>query len=200
MRENRCVGACGIVEKFNKTIGPSRTRPSQPRGEDPMSSRSSGSGRKPRPPTPTIAKCPPTPAPSLCSAPPAILRGANFFPRFTSLAAHHCLAPRFRLVGFARSPMTDDAFRAIEQRISAQVRPGFRDSDSPSGIRAASALLHRAITTIPRPIKTCSSASKNSTARAISAAIGFSIFPTPPEIYRAYIEQLGKAGSGEAAG
>ena len=35
----------------------------------------------------------------------------KIFPALYELAANHCLAPSFRLVGFARSPMTDDAFR-----------------------------------------------------------------------------------------
>jgi glucose-6-phosphate 1-dehydrogenase len=36
----------------------------------------------------------------------------KLLPALFDLARHGCLAPRFRLLGFARSPMTDDDFRA----------------------------------------------------------------------------------------
>ena len=35
----------------------------------------------------------------------------KLFPALYDLARHACLAPRFRLLGFARTPMNDDAFR-----------------------------------------------------------------------------------------
>ena len=35
----------------------------------------------------------------------------KIFPALFELAANNCLAPSFKLIGFARSPMTDDAFR-----------------------------------------------------------------------------------------
>ncbi len=35
----------------------------------------------------------------------------KLLPALYDLAQHACLAPRFRLLGFARTPMTDDAFR-----------------------------------------------------------------------------------------
>jgi glucose-6-phosphate 1-dehydrogenase len=39
----------------------------------------------------------------------------KLLPALRDLSAHSCLAPRFRLVGFGRTPMTDDAFRSLSE-------------------------------------------------------------------------------------
>jgi glucose-6-phosphate 1-dehydrogenase len=39
----------------------------------------------------------------------------KLLPALRRLSAHACLAPRFRLVGFGRTPMTDEAFRSLSE-------------------------------------------------------------------------------------
>jgi glucose-6-phosphate 1-dehydrogenase len=50
----------------------------------------------------------------------------KLIPALYDLASHACLAPRYSILGFARSPMTDDSFRSATGdavRSSSEVRP-----------------------------------------------------------------------------
>ena len=51
----------------------------------------------------------------------------KLLPALYDLAVHNCLAPRFKLLGFARSEMTDDAFRQEAKQALPQDGAGARD-------------------------------------------------------------------------
>ena len=50
----------------------------------------------------------------------------KLLPALFDLAWHACLAPRFRLLGFARTPMSGDDFRRIAEKAMAKAPPGER--------------------------------------------------------------------------
>ena len=53
----------------------------------------------------------------------------KLLPALYDLAVHACLAPRFRLIGFARSEMSDDQFRSVtSQAITKKDGPGADES------------------------------------------------------------------------
>ena len=51
----------------------------------------------------------------------------KLLPALFDLAWHACLAPRFRLLGFARTPMSDNDFRRIAEKSLAKAPPGAPD-------------------------------------------------------------------------
>ena len=56
----------------------------------------------------------------------------KLLPALYDLASHQCLAPRFRLIGFARSEMTDDAFRASSDEALPKNKNGESDDTTRS--------------------------------------------------------------------
>ena len=100
----------------------------------------------------------------------------KLLPALYDLALHSCLAPRFRLLGFARSEMNDDAFRKTAGEFLSKV-----DKDGANGDRTArnswsTCIISTEITTIPSRTRDWRSAWKRSMARASSEGIGCSIW------------------------
>jgi len=123
----------------------------------------------------------------------------KLLPALYDLAVHACLAPRFRLLGFARSEMSDDQFRSIttqaitkkegagasEQKredFVKQVRYFQGDYDNPESFRRLGERLEQ----LDRE----------------GQLGGNRLFylATPPEVYPHVVEQLGRAGLAKPKG
>src|SRR5271169_5869163 len=53
----------------------------------------------------------------------------KLLPALYDLALHSCLAPRFRLLGFARTEMSDDAFRKSAEEFLSKVEKNGSQAD-----------------------------------------------------------------------
>jgi glucose-6-phosphate 1-dehydrogenase len=117
----------------------------------------------------------------------------KLLPALYDLAAHQCLAPRFQLIGFARTEMSDDAFRES----SDGALPKKQDGASEDGSRREF-LQHLHYMTGHYD----DAASYQKLAKRLeeldqqSNLGGNRLFylSTPPEVYARVIEHLGKAG------
>ncbi|HXX70765.1 MAG TPA: glucose-6-phosphate dehydrogenase [Candidatus Acidoferrum sp.] len=123
----------------------------------------------------------------------------KLMPALYDLAVHACLAPRFRLLGFARTPMSDEQFRSAtaeaitkkegpgadegkRQHFVSQVRYFAGDYDAPDSYRRLAARLEE-----------LDSEGQLGGNRLFYLA-------TPPEVYPHIIEQLGGAGLANSKG
>jgi glucose-6-phosphate 1-dehydrogenase len=123
----------------------------------------------------------------------------KLLPALYDLAVHACLAPRFRLIGFARSEMSDDQFRSVtSQAITKKDGPGadehkrsdfvkqvcyFQgDYDNPDSFQRLGELLEKV------------------DAEGHLGGNRLYYLATPPEVYPHIIEQLGRAGLAKAKG
>ena len=77
----------------------------------------------------------------------------KLLPALYDLSYHGCLAPRFRLLGFARTHMSDEDFRQKAGEVAAQRKRRRRGRESEERISEASAIFSRGITTIPRRLE-----------------------------------------------
>jgi glucose-6-phosphate 1-dehydrogenase len=118
----------------------------------------------------------------------------KLLPALRQLSVHACLAPRFRMVGFARTPMTDDAFRHVSEdavRATSDAPSSGRQNaddffshfhycegsyDDPESYRRLGELLARL------------------DAEARLGGNRLFYLATPPSVYPQVIEQLGRAG------
>ena len=67
----------------------------------------------------------------------------KLMPALFDLARHSCLAPRFRLLGFARTQMSDEDFRRTADEALAKVKSSAGRRAQAAGIREADALFQR---------------------------------------------------------
>ena len=117
----------------------------------------------------------------------------KLLPALYDLALHSCLAPRFRLLGFARTEMSDEAFRKSASEFLSNV-----DHNGASGDRRQEFLDHlcyfrgdyddpESYQRLAQRLDALDGESKLGGNRLFYLA-------TPPEIYQHAIEQLGRAG------
>ncbi|MGB9336265.1 MAG: glucose-6-phosphate dehydrogenase [Candidatus Acidiferrales bacterium] len=117
----------------------------------------------------------------------------KIFPALFDLASHNCLAPSFRLLGFARSPMTDDAFR--ESSSEFLPRPGADSAANDSFRNEFVQRLHYLTGQYDDPASYQNLAARLEELDREGQLGGNRLFylSVPPEIYAPVIEQLGKA-------
>jgi len=118
----------------------------------------------------------------------------KLLPALYDLAAHACLAPRFAIVGYARSPLTDDAFRAgagEATRKSSEVGPVDEEK-----WRAFAPCLGYVSGEYDKPEAFQKLAARLKELDRERGLQGNRLYylATPPEIYPLVIEQLGRAG------
>jgi len=117
----------------------------------------------------------------------------KLLPALYDLALHSCLAPRFRLLGFARTEMNDDAFRKSASEFLSNV-----DKNGASGNRRQEFLDHLCYFpgnyNDPESYKRL--AERLDALDRESQLGGNRLFylATPPEVYEHVIEQLGRSG------
>jgi glucose-6-phosphate 1-dehydrogenase len=122
----------------------------------------------------------------------------KLLPALFDLARHDCLAPRFRLLGFARTHMSDDDFRRGA------------DEDLPkgdgAGAGAQDACRENFIKQLeyftgnyddPESYRRLAQRLEALDGEAQLAGNRLYYLATPPDVYPHIIEQLGKAGQGE---
>jgi glucose-6-phosphate 1-dehydrogenase len=117
----------------------------------------------------------------------------KLLPALWDLAFHACLAPRFRLVGFARTKMTDEEFRRkTDDALSKAKAPGAGDKRRTDFLEH----LHYFAGDYNDPEAFRGLAKRLDELDAEGQLGGNRLFylATPPEIYLEIIEQLGKAG------
>ena len=115
----------------------------------------------------------------------------KLLPALFDLARHGCLAPRFRLLGFARSPMSDDDFRGKAAEAMKKTTGGSDD-------HAKEFLQHihyfKGEYDSPESFKQLSDRLDQLDKEGSLAGNRLFYLATPPEVYGHVIEQLGKAG------
>jgi glucose-6-phosphate 1-dehydrogenase len=117
----------------------------------------------------------------------------KLLPALYDLAVHACLAPRFRLLGFARTPMTDDLFRSrTAQAITQKDGPGADEAKRQhfvSQMRYFAGEYDEAASyqRLAKQLEQLDSEGQLGGNRLFYLA-------TPPELYSHIIEQLGGAG------
>jgi len=116
----------------------------------------------------------------------------KLLPSLYDLAIHKCLAPRFGLLGFARTAMDDQAFRDSSAEFLPKSDPGG------AGDQRIDFLKHLRYFqgNYDDPASYQALAKKLDDLDAEGGLGGNRLFylATPPEVYPAIIEQLGKAG------
>jgi glucose-6-phosphate 1-dehydrogenase len=121
----------------------------------------------------------------------------KLLPALFDLARHGCLAPRFRLVGFARSPMSDDDFRARAADAMKKTAAGNEERDKEF-------LQHiqyfQGDYNDPAAFKKLSERLDELDKSANLAGNRLFYLATPPEVYQHVIEQLGSAGLAQPKG
>ncbi len=117
----------------------------------------------------------------------------KIFPALFDLASHNCLAPSFRLLGFARSPMTDDAFRETSSEFLP--KPGADSAATDSFRNEFVQRLHYVTGQYDDPTSYQNLAARLEELDREGQLGGNRLFylSVPPEIYAPVIEQLGKA-------
>ena len=85
-----------------------------------MNTRATEDGWKCRKRMHIIAKFPTIPCAIVMFGASGDLARRKLLPALYDLAVHACLAPRFRLLGYARTEMSDDEFRRASRGISAK--------------------------------------------------------------------------------
>ena len=117
----------------------------------------------------------------------------KLLPALYDLALHSCLAPRFRLLGFARTEMNDDAFRKSASEFLSNV-----DKNGASGNRRQEFLDHLCYFhgNYNDPDSYKRLAERLEALDRESQLGGNRLFylATPPEVYENVIEQLGRSG------
>src|SRR5690242_376007 len=119
-------------------------------------------------------------------------------PALYDLATHNSLGPRYALVGFARTPMSDEAFRASTGEAAktiSEVGP-----IEPAKWQAFGANLFYQTGDYGDPQAYAQLAKRLAELESKSNLGGNRLFylSTPPEVYPAIVEQLGKAGLAKA--
>ncbi len=117
----------------------------------------------------------------------------KLLPALYDLAAHSCLAPRFRLLGFARTAMNDDAFR---QASGESLPKSITESAGPSLSQEFMKQLHYLPGSYDDPAAYQRLAQRLEELDREGQLGGNRLYyvATPPEVYPHVIEQLGRAG------
>jgi glucose-6-phosphate 1-dehydrogenase len=157
------------------------------------------------PPAPAAAQAPDAYYCEIPSAPCAIvifgasgdLARRKLFPALFDLARHACLAPRFRLLGFARTPMTDDNFC---EHVS-EFLPRNAASASGHTLKDFQGQLRYFTGDYEDPLAYQRLAQRLDELDREGQLAGNRLFylATPPEVYLRIIEHLGKAGLAKPA-
>src|SRR6202050_5170251 len=117
----------------------------------------------------------------------------KLLPALWDLAYHACLAPRFRLVGFARTKMSDEEFRRkTDDALSKAKAPGTGDKKRTDFLEH----LHYFAGDYNDP-EAFRGLAKRLDELDVEGQLGSNrlfYLATPPEVYLEIIEQLGKAG------
>jgi glucose-6-phosphate 1-dehydrogenase len=117
----------------------------------------------------------------------------KLFPALFDLARHACLAPRFRLLGFARTSMNDDAFREHASEFlprNASPSPtGYAEKDFQGQLRYFSGDYDD-----PQAYQRLGQRLQELDREGQLAGNRLFYLATPPDVYLRIIEQLGKAG------
>ena len=117
----------------------------------------------------------------------------KLLPALYDLALHSCLAPRFRLLGFARTEMSDEQFRTDDRRVSAEGdKAGADDGKRQEFLKH----LHYFRGNYDDPESYTKLAQRLEELDREGQLGGNRLFylATPPEVYPHVIEQLGRAG------
>jgi glucose-6-phosphate 1-dehydrogenase len=114
-------------------------------------------------------------------------------PALYDLALHSCLAPRFRLLGFARTELSDDAFRTTAGEFLSKVEQGGANDGKRKEFLEH---LHYFPGNYDDPESYKKLAERLETLDGEGQLGGNRLFylATPPEVYEHVIEQLGRAG------
>lgn len=117
----------------------------------------------------------------------------KLFPALFDLARHACLAPRFRLLGFARTPMNDDAFREHASEFlpknAAASASGYTQKDFQEQLRYFTGDYDD-----PQAYQRLAQRLDQLDREGELAGNRLFYLATPPEVYLRIVEQLGKAG------
>ena len=116
-------------------------------------------------------------------------------PAMYDLAIHNALGPRYAIVGFARTPMTEESFSHHHRRSGqdhVRSRP-HRSRNSGMNLLPIS-ITAPAITPIRKPTRNSPSASPKLEAQKNLGGNRLFYLSTPPEVYPDIVEQLGRAG------
>jgi glucose-6-phosphate 1-dehydrogenase len=117
----------------------------------------------------------------------------KLLPALYELASHNCLAPRFKLIGFARSKMTDDAFRKSSEEFLPKDGGGSADGSSRTDFFQN---LHYFVGNYDDLGSFSQLATRLDELDGEGQLGANRLFylSTPPEVYPKIIEQLGKSG------
>jgi glucose-6-phosphate 1-dehydrogenase len=117
----------------------------------------------------------------------------KLLPALYDLAIHACLAPRFRVLGFARSKMNDDSFRAASEEFLPKTDDGVAKGSTRQEFLQN---LHYFTGNYDDPDSYRQLAQRLEELDTTGQLGGNRLFylATPPEIYSKVIEQLGRAG------
>lgn len=117
----------------------------------------------------------------------------KLLPALYDLAVHSCLAPRFRLLGFARTEMSDDAFRREATEFLPDGAPG---DDAETSRRNFLQHLEYFNGDYADPDSYLRLAKRLDDLDRQAGLGGNRLFylATPPMVYRSVVEQLGRAG------
>ena len=121
----------------------------------------------------------------------------KLFPALFDLARHACLAPRFRLLGFARTPMNDDAFREHAGEFlpkNATSASGYTQNDFQQQMRYLNGEYDdpQAYQRLAQRLAELDREGQLGGNRLFYLAV-------PPEVYLRIIDQLGRAGLAKPA-
>jgi glucose-6-phosphate 1-dehydrogenase len=123
----------------------------------------------------------------------------KLLPALYDLAMHSCLAPRFRLLGFARTEMNDDAFRKLASEFLANV-----DHNGAKGNCREEFLGHlqyfHGNYDDPESYKKLAQRLEALDKEGNLGGNRLFYLATPPEVYAHVIEQLGRAGLAKPKG
>src|SRR5271156_2659117 len=117
----------------------------------------------------------------------------KLLPALYELAAHSCLAPRFRLLGFARTPMADDQFRQkASESLPKENQPG--DDENKKSEFLQHLQYFSGDYNDPEAFRRLVQRLDQLDAEGKLGGNRLFYLATPPEIYLEIIDQLGKSG------
>jgi len=117
----------------------------------------------------------------------------KLLPALYDLALHSCLAPRFRLLGFARTELSDDAFRKTGGEFLSKVEQGGTNDGKRQEFVQHLQYFHGNYDD-PESYKKLAQRLESLDAEGQLGGNRLFYLATPPEVYEHVIEQLGHAG------
>ena len=117
----------------------------------------------------------------------------KLLPALYELAVHSCLAPRFRVLGFARTPMSDDQFRQkAGESLPKEGRPGADENKKSEFLKQLQ--YFGGDYNDPEAFRRLVQRLEEIDAEGKLGGNRLFYLATPPEIYLEIIDQLGKSG------